>query len=156
MPHPLARANPTAAVAVVLLLQVPLIPAVGTVPDMTGDVPHTAPITTGAALHHQAATIATEVLPVAVVPLPPPVETVMDRRHTVEAVPLLLTTATVVVMVLTHLLVVAAVRTVELQILIVGTVVDLLPSLPAQAVATFRDLPVVEMNPVDPPPILLH
>ena len=122
MPHLPARANPTAAA--VALLQVPQIPVVDTVLDMTGDVPM-ALIITGVALHHQEGTTATEDLLEVVVALPPPVETVMDHHHMVEAVALLTTATVVVVMALMLLL---AVHTVELQILTVVTV-DLLPSL---------------------------
>jgi hypothetical protein len=134
---------------------------VDTVPVTTGDV-RTVLIITGAVVpRHWEDTTATEVLleavvVVALLPLPPPVETAMDRRHTVEAVvaPLLLMTAIVVVVMAPILLL--EVHMVEPQIPTVATV-DLLPNPRARAAATPLQedlLPVVEMTPVDPLPIL--
>ena len=154
MAHLPARVNPTAAAVALLPHQVPRIPVVvDMVPDMMGDVP-TALIITGAALHHQEAMIATEVLLEAVVALLPHplVETVMDHRHTVEAVAPLLTTATAVVV---DMVQIPAAHTVELLILTVA-MVDHLPSRRAQAVVTLQDLLAVEMTLVDSHLILLR
>ena len=164
-PHlPPARANPTAAVvAVAPLPQVPQIPVgVDTALDTTGDA-RTVLIITGAVVPHpQEATTAIEVLLEAVVVgvalLPPPQEeTATDHRRMEEAVValLLMTVIVVVVVVVMAPILLQEVRTVELQILTV-VMVDHLPSRRARAAATLLqgDLPVVEMTPVDLPPIL--
>lgn len=164
-PHlPLARANPTAAAAVVAPLpQVPQIPVgVDTAPDTTGDA-RTVLIITGAVVPHpQEATTATGVLleaaVVGVALLPPPQEeTATDRRRMEEAVValLLMTVIVAVAVVVVMVPILLEVRTVELQILTVA-MVDHLLSRRARAAATLprEDLPAVEMTPVDPPPIL--
>ena len=133
MPHlPPARANPTAAAAVVAPLpQVPQIPAgVDTAPDTMGDA-RTVLIITGAVVPHpQEAMTATGVLleaaVVGVALLPPQEETATDHRRMEEAVVALLLLMTVIVVVVAMAPILLEVRTVELQILTVATVDHLL------------------------------